>query len=248
MNCEPDIIAIALVAVVGSAAQSATGFGVALPLAPVAFALLSPADAVLAVATASLMHNVLVLTTRHGTLAIRKRESVILICAAVPGLILGAVVVSRVSKPPMQLAVGLVILAAVLFRLHEPGRVGALSSDASGLPTGLLAGTLTTTVGINGPPLVIWLRARDATLTQLRDTLAIVFLALNLAAIPSLAARGGTIPVLLVPALAAALLIGHVLGLRGHRRLSTQTLDRALVVLLTIAAGASIIAAVTALG
>jgi H+/Cl- antiporter ClcA len=106
---------------------------------------------------------------------------------------------------------------------------------------------LTTTVGINGPPLVIWLRARHATLTQLRDTLAIIFLTLNLAAIPSVAAHGGTIPGELLPALAGGLIIGHVVGLQAHQHLPAPALDRALVAILSAAATASIVAGATAL-
>ena len=140
------------------------------------------------------MQNLLVLGTRHRRLAIRRQDAILLIVAAIPGLFLGAVVVSHASKAPMQLAVGVAILAAVLFRVHEPGRVAALVSRKIGGLIGLLAGFLTTTVGINGPPLVTWLRARDATFTQLRDTLAMIFLVLNMAAIPSLISRGGTIP------------------------------------------------------
>lgn len=240
------VLSLAVAAILGSAAQSATGFGVALPVAPIAFALLTPADAVITVATASLMHNLLVLATRHRRLAIRIGDAALLIGAALPGLILGALIISRTPKAPMQLAVGLAILLAVAFRLHEPGRLAALSSRAAALPTGLIAGTLTTTVGINGPPLVIWLRARHATLAQLRDTLALIFLTLNVAAIPSVAAHGGTIPRTLLPALAGGLIIGHALGLQAHQRLPTRTPDRALVAILITAAGASIIASATA--
>lgn len=240
-----DIVSLALAAILGSAAQSATGFGVALPVAPVAFALLSPADAVITVATTSLMHNLLVLSTRHRRLAVRTADAALLIAAALPGLVLGALIISHAPKAPMQLAVGLAILLAVLFRLHEPGRLTALASNLAGGLIGLLAGALTTTVGINGPPLVIWLRARHVTLTQLRDTLAIIFLALNLAAIPSIATQGGTIPTTLLPALATGLIIGHVLGLQAHQRLPTRTLDRALVAILITAAGASIFASAT---
>jgi len=239
--------ALGVVAVVGSAAQSATGFGVALPLSPVAFALLPPADAVLTVAAGSLMQNLLVLVTRRRRLALRIGDATVLVVAALPGLLIGALVVSHASKPPMQLAVGVAILAAVLFRLHEPGRFAALASREIGAPVGALAGFLTTTVGINGPPLVMWLRARDATFTQLRDTLAIIFLMLNVAAIPSLATRGGAIPATLVPVLAAGLVVGHIIGLRAHDRLSASTLDRVLVFILIAAAGASIVAASTAL-
>jgi uncharacterized membrane protein YfcA len=243
----PHVLELALVCVLGSAAQSATGFGVALPLSPVAFALMSPADAVLTVAAGSLMQNLLVLGTRRRRLAIRKGDAAVLIALAIPGLLIGAVVVSHASKPPMQLAVGVAILAAVLFRVHEPGRVRGIVSREAGGVIGLLGGFLTTTVGINGPPLVMWLRARDATFTELRDTLAALFLILNVAAIPSLATRGGTIPAVLVPALAAGLAVGHVLGLQAHDRLSTRALDRVLVAILTGAAVASIVGAATAL-
>ena len=242
-----EIIALALAAILGSAAQSATGFGVALPVAPVAFALLSPADAVLTVAAASLMHNLLVLATRRRRLAIRAADTALLIAAALPGLAVGALAVSHAPKPPMQLAVGLAILLAVLFRLHQPGRLATLTTHRAGVPTGLLAGALTTTVGINGPPLVIWLRARQATLTELRDTLAVIFLALNLAAIPSLATRGGKIPIALLPALAAGVIAGHTLGLGAHNRLPARVLDQGVVAILATAAGASILAGATAL-
>jgi uncharacterized membrane protein YfcA len=243
----PEVTAIALTALVGSAAQSATGFGVALALAPVAFALLKPADAVLTVAAVSLGHNVLVLGTRRRALDVRLVDAGLVIAAAIPGLFLGALIVAHVSKPPMQLAVGVAILAAVLFRLHQPGRFAFLSPRAVGVPVGLLAGVLTTTVGINGPPLVIWLRARGITLTQLRDTLAIIFMTLNLIAIPSLTARGGSIPAAAILPAAAGLLVGHVLGLAAHNRVSATKLDHALEAVLTAAAAASIIGAVTAL-
>jgi uncharacterized membrane protein YfcA len=237
-----ELIVLALVAVVGSAAQSATGFGFALPLAPVAFAFLSPPDAVLAVAAAAVMHNALVLTTRRRRLEIRGPDAALVIAAALPGLLLGAVIVSRVSKPPMQLAVGAAILLAVGLRLHEPGRLAAFARRRAGVPIGLLAGTLTTTVGINGPPIVIWLRARRVTLVQLRDTLALVFLAMNAAAVPSLIAGEGSIPAELPAALAAGLLAGHVLGVEAHRRFATETLDKVLVAILVVAGTGSILA------
>jgi hypothetical protein len=242
-----DVLALAVAAVLGSAAQSATGFGVALPVAPVAFALLDPADAVLTVAAAALMQNVLVLVTRRRQLAVRRADAALLLVPALPALVAGALLVTHVSKPPMQLAVGLAILGAVGFRLHEPGRLAALSGPRAGAAIGALAGALTTTVGINGPPMVIWLRARRATLIELRDTLAVVFFALNLAAIPSLATRGGSIPAVLLPALAAALLAGHLLGLFAHARLAQRTLDRTLVAILTLAAAASVAAGLAGL-
>jgi hypothetical protein len=243
----PELAALALAALVGSAAQSATGFGVALPVSPVAFALLNPADAVLTVEAVGLAQTVLVLLTRHRRLDVRLADAVLVVGAAIPGVLLGALIITHVSKPPMQLVVGIAILAAVLFRIHEPGRVTVLGRRSTGAPVGLLAGILTTTVGINGPPLAIWLRARGVTLSQLRDTLAVIFLTLSLVAIPSLSTRGGSIPVAAIVPLAAGLLVGHVLGITAHERISAGKLERALVILLTAAAAASIAGAAAGL-
>jgi uncharacterized membrane protein YfcA len=243
----PELAALALAALVGSAAQSAMGFGIALPVSPVAFALLKPADAVLTVEAVGLAQNLLVLLTRHHRLHLRGADTVILLGAAIPGVLLGALIITHVSKPSMQLVVGIALLAAVLLRVHEPGRAPVLQRRSAGAPVGLLAGTLTTTVGINGPPLVIWLRARGVTLTELRDTLAVVFLALSMVGIPSLAARGGSIPLAAIGPLAVGLLIGHALGSTAHQRVAVSRLERALGVVLAAAAVASIVGAAVAL-
>ncbi len=243
----PELAVLALAAFIGSAAQSATGFGVALPVSPVAFALLRPPDAVLTVEAVGLAQNVLVLLARHRRLDIRVADAVLVVGAAIPGVLLGALVITHVSKQAMQLVVGVAILAAVVFRMHEPGRVAILERRSTGVPVGLLAGILTTTIGINGPPMAIWLRARGVTLSQLRDTLAVTFMTLSLVAIPSLAARGGSIPVVAIMPLAAGLVVGHLLGITAHERVSESKLERVLVVLLTAAAAASICGAVVGL-
>jgi hypothetical protein len=208
---------------------------------------LEPADAVLTVAAVSLAHNVAVLLTRRRRLDIRLADAGLVIAAAVPGLFVGALIVAHVPKSPMQLSVGVAILAAVIFGLHQPGRVPALQPRLVGVPVGLLAGILTTTVGINGPPLVIWLRARGITVTQVRDTLAIIFMTLNLIAIPNLTAQGGSVPAVAILPISGGLLAGHVLGLTAHNRVSANKLDHALQAVLTAAAAASIIGALTAL-
>ena len=243
----PEILALVPAAILGSAAQSATGFGVALPVAPAAFALLSPADAVLAVIAGGVMHSTLAVASRDRRLDVRAADTALVLGAALPGLLLGALLVARVPKAPMQLAVGLAILLAAGFRFRRPDRSTPLATARAGVPTGLVAGVLTTTIGICGPPLVIWLRARQMALSQLRDTLAVVFLALNLAAVPSVVAGGGSIGPALLLLLAAGLVAGHVVGLQAHRRVSTRALERALGGLLVTAGAASVTGGVAAL-
>src|SRR4051812_15355196 len=133
----PDILALALVAILGSAAQSATGFGVALPVAPVAFVALTRRRRPHRRGRQPHAQPARPRNPPPPARAPSLRRRALSRCR-LPGLILGALVVSHVSKPLMQLTVGVAILGAIVFRLHEPGRVALLSSRASGLPTGLL--------------------------------------------------------------------------------------------------------------
>lgn len=242
-----ELVAVALAALVGSAAQSAIGFGVALPLAPVLFAIAEPADALLLVLIGALGHNLLVLATRHRHLDLRRVDIAVLVAAALPGLLVGALLVTRVPKPALQFTIGAAIAVAVALRLHEPRPVSKRPPPAAGVPVGMLAGVLTTTVGINGPPLVVWLRARGAAFEQLRDTLAVIFLILNVIAIPSVLSQGGAASLGALAALAGGLLAGHLAGMQAGARLGSRPLERVLVMLLAATACASMAAAVSAL-
>lgn len=239
------LVALGLAAFVGGAAQSATGFGVVLPLAPLLFALEDPPDAVLTIAIAALAHNTLMIVTRRRALAVRRRDAVVIVVAALPGLVAGALVVGSLPKSTLQVVVGVLLLAALAVRVHEPGRARRLDTTAAGAGIGLLSGAMTTTVAVNGPPLVIWLRARGATITQLRDTLAVVFFALNAVAIVNLLAGDGTTQADELAALGAGLVLGHAGGLLAAARLRPAVLERALVVLLVAAATSSIVAGVS---
>ena len=154
-----ELAAIGAAAVIGATAQSATGFGVALPLAPVLFAIADPLDAVLMVLVAALGHNLLVLVTRHRHLDARRGDVAVLVAGALPGLVIGALLVGGLPKPALQFAVGAAIALALALRLHAPAPAAERQGLATGAPVGFLAGLLTTTVGINGPPMVVWLRA-----------------------------------------------------------------------------------------
>jgi uncharacterized membrane protein YfcA len=219
---------------------------VALPLAPVLFAVADPPDAVLMVLVGALAHNLLVLATRRRHLDVRRADVAVLVAGALPGLLIGALLVTSLPKPALQLAVGAAIALALALRLHAPSPAAEPPAWATGAPVGFLAGLLTTTVGINGPPMVVWLRAAGASFAQLRDTLAVVFLALNVLAIPGVASQGGGVSSGAVAALGAGLLVGHVAGMRAGTRLESGRLEVALVALLVAAACASMAAGAAA--
>ena len=241
-----ELAAIGAAAVIGATAQSATGFGVALPLAPVLFAFAEPPDAVLMVLVGALGHNLLLLVTRHRHLDVLRGDAAVLVAAGVPGLLMGALLVTSLSKPALQFAVGAAIALAVALRLHAPAPAAERQGWETGAPVGLLAGLLTTTVGINGPPMVLWLRAGGAGLAQLRDTLAVVFLVLHVLAIPVVASRGATVSAGALAAIGAGLLVGHVAGMQAGSRLGSGRLEGALVALLLATACASMAAGASA--
>jgi uncharacterized membrane protein YfcA len=242
-----ELAAIAAAAVIGATAQSATGFGVALPLAPVLFAIADPVDAVLMVLVAALGHNLLVLVTRHRHLDAPRRDVAILVAGALPGLVVGALLVTRLSKPALQFAVGAAIAVALALRIHAPAGEPKRQGWETGTPVGFVAGVLTTTVGINGPPMVLWLRAGGADFARLRDTLAVVFLVLNALAIPGVVSQGGSAPAGALAALAGGLVAGHVVGMQAGARVPSGRLESALTALLVAAACASMAAGASAL-
>ena len=95
--------------------------------------------------------------------------------------------------------------------------------------------------------MVVWLRARGADFPRLRDTLAVVFLALNVLAIPGVASQGGSVSAGALGAIGGGLLVGHAAGLQAGARLGSGRLEGALVALLVAAACASMAAGASAL-
>ena len=93
----------------------------------------------------------------------------------------------------------------------------------------------------------MWLRARGADFAQLRDTLAVIFLVLNVIAIPGIASQGGSASPPALAALAGGLITGHVTGMQAGARLRSRILERVLATLLAAAACASMAAGARAL-
>ncbi len=202
----------------GACLQSAGGFGFAMVAGPALFAVLDPAEAVGALLVLGSGLNALVLAGERRRAEVRWRELAPMLAAALPGLVAGVLLLDALSKEALQVLVGAGVLAAVALRGRNPHPAG----PASGYPVGFLAGALTTSTSVNGPPLLLWLRARGAQPGELRDSLAASFLGLNVLGVATVAlavgadASPGTDVVL---ALAPAAAIGHVAGRRLFLRM-----------------------------
>jgi len=226
---------VAAAAFAGAVVQSATGLGFALVAGPVAFAVLGPEAAVVLLAALALVVNALVLAER-GPVAWPLLRPVL--WAAPFGAVAGTLLLRALPASALQAALGVGVLAAVaLHARRRPVRAPAAAM-------GVLSGALTTSIGVNGPPLALWLAARGVAPAALRTTLAAAFTALALVGLAALAPGVTETPGAdVVLASAVAVVAGQRLGRRAFVRLDAARHERALLAVVSAAGVASIAAA-----
>jgi uncharacterized protein len=229
------MVLAALAALVGAAVQSATGFGFALVLSPALFAVMEPTEAVTALLLLGVVLNLLVLLEGHDV-----RWSLVppLILPAVPGLVLGALLLSALSREPLQIGVGVAVIAAALWQLRHRG----LARGVPAAVAGLTSGVLTTSISISGPPLVLWLEAQELRPAEFRATLAALFLALNvLGGAVLLAIEGsGAVDLGELAPLLGLVLVGYALGAFAFRRLDQRRFATVVIALVICTGVASV--------
>jgi uncharacterized membrane protein YfcA len=229
----------ALAALVGAAVQSATGFGFALVLSPALFAVMEPTEAVTALLLLGVVLNVLVLLEGHD---VRRSLLPPLILPALPGLVLGAALLAALSREPLQVGVGVAVIAAALWQLRDRGVARRLPAAVAGVASGVL----TTSISISGPPLVLWLEAQGLRPAEFRATLAALFLALNvLGGAVLLAIEGsGAVDLGELAPLLGLVLIGYALGALAFRRLDQRRFAAVVIALVICTGVASVLAGV----
>ncbi|MDP1846807.1 MAG: sulfite exporter TauE/SafE family protein [Solirubrobacteraceae bacterium] len=236
-------VALAALAVfLGATLQSATGFGFSLVAAPMLFALLGPREAVSAGVLLGLLLNGLTLATE------RRRPEVLgdawrLVAWSVPGLVLGALALRELPERPLSALVGLAVLAGLAVRLRGSKvavRLRAWHAPAAGATSGALA----TANSVSGPPLAFYLLGRGATPAAMRDTLAAVFIAQSLLALPVLLLSATFRVPAAVWALLAAALAGQLAGRRAFAWLRGERHEHAVLAVLVLSALAALAAGV----
>ena len=205
-----------LAALAGAVVQAATGFGFALVLSPALFAVLDPVEAVTALLVLGAALSVLVLLEGHE---VRPRLLAPMLLASLPGLTLGALLLSALSKEALQVGVGVAVVAAALWQLRHRAARTLPASVA-----GVLSGALTTSISINGPPLVLWLEGEGIRPAEFRATLAAAFLALDVVGAALIVSTQGRAAVELeaVGPLLACVLGGYWVGALAFRRLDPE--------------------------
>src|SRR5579875_1024839 len=235
-----EALVVAAVVAFAACVQTAAGMGFALILSPVLLALLAPKPAILLITALGLTLNTLVLVTRRSRPLVAWAEVMPMLLAAIPGSLLGLLVLEALSKAEIELAVGALVVAMALARLRPRGAETPSAPPSGRLLVGLLAGVLSTASGLNGPPLAMWLSSRPIEFRAVRDSLAAIFLGTGVISAATLVpALGGARPTGAVVALGfGGLLAGRALGGFAHDRLAPARL-RSLLTLVILASGVS---------
>lgn len=216
-----DVLLVAAV-LVGMSVQAAIGFGFAFFVAPAAFATFPPEQAVTLVLLLAIAINCLVLFGEHRAVEVARREVTVFVAAAVPGMVLGAWLVTEADRDLLQLLVGAVVLIGAALQALGPRRT-TRRGPALEIGGGVIAGALTTSVSVNGPAVVLVMTRLGLRGGALRDSLAAALLGLSLLAVPVVAVASG--PAQAFPdrwvtlACIPALLVGHRSGAAVFRRL-----------------------------
>jgi uncharacterized membrane protein YfcA len=224
--------------------------GFALVLSPIVFALLAPEGAIVILTALGLELSLLVLLSERRRPQIVWPEVAPILVAAAPGTVCGVLVLRALSKPVLQIAVGVLVVAAALMRLRTARRSVGTTNGSARLALGFAAGALTTSAGISGPPIALWLSGRNLAPGQVRDSLSGAFLAIGVIAaivlVPILPHAHLHAPLILAGI--ACVIAGHAVGSRLFVRLHARVYETLLLVVILAAGVASVVAGVVGLG
>jgi uncharacterized membrane protein YfcA len=244
------MLLLAVVAFAAAVVQAATGLGFALVLSPAVFALLEPESAVVAITVLGLALSGLVLFGEHRRPRVAWGEVRPLLVAAIPGAVCGVLILRALPKSVLQIAVGLAVIGAAALRARARRDEAAPTpgDPRARLALGFATGALSTSTGVNGPPIALWFAHRGLGPAAIRDSLSAAFLGLGIIAAVVLAPLLATADVEVDwGALAVALVCvvaGHAVGQRAFARIDGQRYEPLLLAIVVAAGAASLVAGV----
>jgi uncharacterized membrane protein YfcA len=210
------LTAIALVALlvftVAAAAQAVTGFGLALVAVPLMAVLLDPVAAVVVTTMVSLVLTGIASWRERGH--VERVIATRLTGAGLIGMPLGLLVLTRLDERSLKMFIAvalLVLVGLMVLKVRLP------AGTAVQYGAGVVSGISLTSTGMNGPPLVLALQARDLPPRRFRGTLQVVFCAQDLVAVVAFISLGYLDAVTAAAAVAGA--VGVSAGWRAGDRL-----------------------------
>lgn len=227
----------------GGVLQSSTGFGFAMLSSPLLLALIGPQQTVTASAILGCLLSTFLLVGEGRRPAVSVRDAAPLVVFSLPGLALGAVAVRVLSIRVLALLMAVGVLLGLVVRLRAR-RMGVRPVPVWSAPfAGVASGTLSTSTGISGPPLIFYLLARGLAPSRMRDTLASIFASLGALGLGALALAGSMDVPSGMPLFVAAALVGQVAGRRVFARMGASTYEPVVLGVLVVAATIALVSA-----
>ncbi|HEX6843847.1 MAG TPA: sulfite exporter TauE/SafE family protein [Actinomycetota bacterium] len=177
-------VLVAVTVAAATALQSVTGFGYALLVAPVFAAAMGPRQGLVTMTLIGVPMTLFNAVRWRD--AIDRRAAVTVSLASLVGMPLGLWVLLEADERTLTLLVAVVVLVftvAMWRGLTLPAGRGTL------VTAGIVSGTLATSTGTNGPPLVIAFHASEMAPDAFRATLAAAFVVGNGAALLAFVSR-----------------------------------------------------------
>lgn len=200
-------------------AQSVSGFGLALIAVPLLTLLVDPVSAVVAATVTGLVIASSAAWSERAHA--ERRVAGVMTLSGIVGMPLGLVLLDQFSERALSGLMGAALLMSLILIWR---RVQLPTGSASAALAGGLSGALLTSIGMNGPPLVLGLTALQLRPRVFRATLQTIFSAQDLVAAGAFVALGfvdRTVAVLCVAG-AVGSLLGWRIGERIFHRLSAE--------------------------
>ncbi len=226
------IIVIATSVFLAVVSQLLTGFGFAMVLIPLLMLVTGPAEAVVA---SNVMGTVLsTYLLFHDRAYVDRHKALSLLGWSAVGLPLGVAALSWLPAPVLKWVIVCVVLGAlciVALNMALP------NNRATTAVAGLLSGSLFTSTGVNGPPLVAYIRANNYSVREYRGTLTAVFCAQGWLGLAMLAVAGKIGSGALGPALIGLIImpVGFLVGHRLFRHIDAHKLRIGISLMLVLA-------------
>ncbi len=232
---------VALTLVICAAAsivQATAGFGFALVAMPLLSMVIGPVHALAVISLVAMVNSTSTAVTAREH--IEWRAVITTSAASVAAMPLGLLALARLDDRGLRIAIAAcVALAATVlvagFRLRRAG-------TAPDVIAGLISGTLSTSTGTSGPPVVLALQARQLSAPKVRATMATQFVLTSPLSIAFLAFAGkiGATDVWLALAAAPVLLLSWTIGNRLFGRIDQGRYNQLVIAMLFAIAAISI--------
>ena len=235
-----------LIALVGGIVSGLAGFGFGLVTVPLLLMLYPPATVTTVGSSLVLASGWIVLLSTWRTVQVRTLGA--LVPGATIGVFIGTVLLRALEPALIKLIAGVVVILFAVSVLRG-WRIDAVHHPLAAPLAGLASGTLSTSTGMSGPPVVLLFTTRQYDMQQFRGSITAYFYYVNFIGISVLILRGivGWEQLEIAFRLLPAAIIGGFIGRRVLRYVSQSQFRRITLVMLLLTGTTGIVTALQSL-